>query len=129
MVALHVLTGSQAGTLHRPSRLPFTIGRATDCSVRLPDAGVWDQHFQVEVRPAAGVYLRLLPGAFGTVNGQPFDVARLRDGDLIEAGVVKIRFSLTEARQGSLLARELLTWLALAGLCAAQLALIYLLTR
>jgi len=62
------------------------------------------------------------------VNGQRVQEAVLRNGDLIEAGSVKMRFGLSPAPQHSLRLREGLTWFALAVLCLGQVALIYWLT-
>ncbi len=125
MVQLKILSGTNTGTEHVARRFPCLIGRASSADCRLPDAGVWDQHLELSLNYPTGFILRLQPNALATVNGQPFEEIILRNGDLIEIGAVKIQFWLGEVRQTSLAWREWATWLALAALCAAQLALIY----
>ena len=62
------------------------------------------------------------------LNGERIQDAVLRNGDVIEAGSVKIRFGFSPTSQTTLRVREIATWLALAALCLAQVALIYWLT-
>jgi hypothetical protein len=63
------------------------------------------------------------------VNGGVVKETPLHEGDLIEAGGVKMRFGFEPVRQKSLLPRELLTWIALGALSLGQIALIYQLLR
>ncbi|MBI3879439.1 MAG: hypothetical protein HY301_05170 [Verrucomicrobia bacterium] len=125
MVQLQVLTGSQAGATVPVEKLPFRIGRGAGVSLSLNDAGVWEKHLELEVSSAEGFALRLLPPALATVNGQPFERVVLRNGDLIAAGEVKLRFWLSPTRQSGVHLRETLTWLGIAALCAIQLAVVY----
>jgi hypothetical protein len=67
------------------------------------------------------------PSALTTVNGQSARQIFLRNGDIIELGPVRIQFWLSQTRQVDLRLREVLTWSALAGLCVAQVLLVYLL--
>ena len=129
MVQLKILSGTNAGTEQVVRRFPCAIGRASSADCRVPDAGVWDQHLELDLKIPAGFVLRLQPNALATVNGQSFEEILLRNGDIIEIGAVKIQFWLGEVRQTSLAWRELATWLALAALCAVQLGLIYWLIR
>lgn len=69
------------------------------------------------------------PKAITVVNGDKIDEVALREGDLIEAGAVKLRFGFDAVRQKSLFARETLTWIALGLLSLGQVALIYQLLR
>ena len=48
MLRVEVLTGSRAGHVEDFDEPRFSIGRARDDSLRLDDAGVWDQHVVVE---------------------------------------------------------------------------------
>lgn len=69
-----------------------TIGRAPDCQVQLPAAGVHDRHAVVERRPT-GYHIRDLTGQRGVrVNGRAVADQRLRSGDEIELGAVRCRF-------------------------------------
>ena len=63
------------------------------------------------------------------VNGEKVKEVPLREGDVIEAGAVKMRFGFEAVRQKSLVTREMLTWIGLAALSLAQIALIYQLLR
>ncbi|HEY6166712.1 MAG TPA: FHA domain-containing protein [Verrucomicrobiae bacterium] len=129
MIQLQVLSGRKTGTAFQPPRLPCTIGRLADSSLQLDDAGIWDRHLELDVQFDQGVRLRLCPPALATVNGQSFDEVVLRNGDVIEAGPVKLRFWLAEPTQRSLRLREALTWVALGYLCLLQLIIIYALMR
>lgn len=128
MVQIDILSGSKAGDQMIARRFPFRVGRNAQSTLVLEDGGVWDNHFELSVRPADGVVLTSAPEALTLVNGTRFQEARLRNGDLIEAGSVKLRFNLSATRQRGLALREGATWTALALLCFGQVALIYWLT-
>ena len=126
MIQLEILNGSKAGTQCVARQFPFRVGRERTASLVLPDDGVWDAHFEVTVRPREGCFASARPECLTLINGQAFTSPhRLRNGDVIEAGSVKVRFVLSPTRQRPLVFRELLVWLALAALCAVQLVLIY----
>ena len=125
MIQLTILNGKQAGSTCVARRFPFSLGRSPKAQLRLEEDGVWDTHAQIHFRRGEGFLLEVSPGALAAVNGQPLSEARLRNGDLIECGSAKVRFWLAPLRQRSLRAREGLTWVALAGLCLAQLLIIY----
>jgi pSer/pThr/pTyr-binding forkhead associated (FHA) protein len=125
MVQLTILSGKKAGTETVARRFPFQIGRSAQNGLVLDDPGVWDRHFKVDLQSAGGVLLSTAADALTTVNGERVDQSVLRNGDVIEAGSVKLRFGLSPTQQGSLHFRETLTWVGLAGLCLAQVALVY----
>lgn len=125
MVQLDILSGRKAGSQVVARRFPFRAGRNGQSTLVLEDGGVWDDHFELSVRPADGVVLTSAPEALTLVNGTRFQEARLRNGDLIEAGSVKLRFSISSPEQSGLALRESATWTALALLCLGQVALIY----
>jgi hypothetical protein len=72
-----------------------------------------------------GFCLRVLPEASATLNAQPFQQARLRNGDLIEAASTKLQFLVMPPTQRDLRVREALTWLGFVCLAALQLYLIH----
>jgi pSer/pThr/pTyr-binding forkhead associated (FHA) protein len=125
VVQLDILTGNKAGTQWIARRFPFCIGRSAEAALPLQEPGVWDRHAEFSLRAGEGVLLRASKDASLLVNSHPVQEALLRNGDLIEAGSVKLRFSLSPTRQRGLRLREVLTWLALAALCLGQVALIY----
>lgn len=125
VVLFQILNGSKAGASEVARRFPFRIGRASGSHLCLEDAGVWDEHLVIQLRPDRGVEMVVKEPALATVNGEPVKSVVLHSGDIIGLGSLQLRFSLSPSRQRSLSAREFLTWLALALLCAGQAALIY----
>jgi len=128
MLQLDILSGKKAGTQLVARRFPLRLGRSAQSELVLDDDGVWEQHAEFTLHSDEGVVLSASPQAFVAVNGQKTQQVRLHNGDLIEAGSVKLRFSLSATTQSGLRLRETLTWLALAALCLGQVALIYWLT-
>jgi len=128
MLQLDILSGKKAGTQLVARRFPFRLGRSPQCEVVLDDRGVWDLHAEFGMHSGEGIVLSAAPQAFVAVNGKKAQQVRLRNGDFIEAGSVKLRFSLSATTQRGLRLRETATWLALAALCLGQVALIYWLT-
>jgi pSer/pThr/pTyr-binding forkhead associated (FHA) protein len=128
MIQLQLLSGHRSGTIFRGTRFPVRAGRAPDLDLSLDEPGVWPRHFQIELRPE-GLVLQTEPEALLNLNDAPVQRALLRNGDIISFGALKVRFSLAPVRQASLAPREWLTWFALAALCLAQVALVYLLIR
>jgi pSer/pThr/pTyr-binding forkhead associated (FHA) protein len=129
MVQFRVLTGSRQGERLIASRFPWLIGRSSTAQLSLEDPGVWDRHLEITLEDTDGFTVSLLPGALATLNGTPFQQARLRNGDLLELGSVQLQFWLSEVPQKGLRTREILTWLALGILCLVQILLVYLLEQ
>ena len=129
MVQLEILTGRTAGTKWVARRFPVRIGRSPDSDVQLEEHGVWDDHLQIDLNPAAGFVLETQPQAFVVANGQTVERAVLRNGDVLEIGAVKLQFWLSEARQSGLKIQEGLVWAILFAVCVGQIALIYWLIR
>ena len=125
MVQLKVLSGQKAGTTWVARRFPVRIGRSTAADLQLEEEGVWDQHLQLDFKPAEGIVLHALPNALVAVNGQPVRQAVLRNGDAIDIGSLRLRFWLSETRQAGLRFREGLTWAGIAAICLGQVSLIY----
>jgi hypothetical protein len=125
MFQLKVLTGKKAGATWVARRFPVQVGRSAQSDLQLEDAGVWDQHFQILLNPAAGFVLETQPDALVTANGQPAQRIALHNGDTIEIGELKLQFWLGEARQRSLQFSEWMIWATVAAVVAAQIYLIY----
>ena len=128
MVLLRALSGTTAGTETVARRLPFRVGRGPENHLRIEFAGVWDNHFRLELTPEHRVALRAQPGALTTVNGRPVAEADLRLGDIIAAGAARFLFWLSPPRQSGLVLRETLTWIGLALLVAFQVLVAVTLT-
>jgi hypothetical protein len=127
MVQFNILSGKKAGASWVTRHFPVRIGRAPNCELQIEEPGIWDHHLQLDFIPADGFVLSTKPDTLATVNSQPVQETILRNGDLIEAGSLKLQFWLSETRQTGLRVRESLTWLAIAAICLAQIAMIYLL--
>ena len=125
MIQFSILTGKKAVASWGARRFPVRIGRSAAADLQLDEEGVWDQHLQVDFKPRDGFYLTTQPDALASVNGQPVRETRLRNGDGVEIGALKMQFWLGQTRQAGLRFREWLTWAAIAALCLAQIALIY----
>lgn len=128
MVQLDILSGSKAGHRTVVRQFPFSLGRSAQAQLRIEDSGVWDRHLELALLPDEGFVVKSSSEAATLLNGERIQAAVLRNGDLIEAGSVKIRFGFSPTSQSTLRFREVATWLALAALCLAQVALIYWLT-
>ena len=127
MVQLDILSGKKAGATFAARRFPFQIGRAVGSGLVLEDSGVFDRHATLSLHRRESIALSIQPGALASVNGEPIQTASLKSGDVIELGAAKLRFSIAAARQRSQRWREVAIWIGLALICAAQVAIIYLL--
>jgi hypothetical protein len=125
MVQFSILSGKKVGASWVTRRFPVRIGRASNSDFQAEEPGVWDQHLQVDFIPADGFVLSAQPNALATVNGHPVKETVLRNGDLIEAGSLKLQFWLSETRQAGLSLREWVTWVAIAAISLGQIVLIY----
>jgi hypothetical protein len=125
MVQLRILSGKHTGTSYTLSSFPCVIGRGANADVRLEESGVWERHLQIDLASRGAFTLKALPEAKVAVNSCPLEDTVLRNGDLIEAGSIKMQFWLAPARQRGLAAREWLTWVCVAALCVLQVVIIY----
>ena len=129
MVQLKILSGKKAGTTWVARRFPVRIGRSATADLRLEEEGVWDQHLQLDFRPAEGFILNACPPALAAVNGQPIQQTVLRNGDHIDIASLAMQFWLRDARQRGLRFREQLIWVGIAAISLSQIAIIYCLLR
>jgi predicted component of type VI protein secretion system len=125
MVQLEILSGKTAGAKWQSRRFPVRVGRSGNADLQLEAPGVWDEHFQIALDPAAGFRLQNYSGALVAVNGATVENTVLRNGDQIEIGALKLQFWLSEARQRGLRIREGMIWLILLAVSVGQIALIY----
>jgi hypothetical protein len=127
VIQLDILSGKRAGTSIVARHFPFQVGRTSGSGLPLDDPGVWDRHLVFNLHRGSAVVLNVQPNALATLNGAPVQTAPLKNGDLVELGGVKLRFSLSTAPQRSQWWREVALWIGLALVFAAQVAIIYLL--
>ena len=124
MLQLEILSGKQAGNRIEARRFPFLVGRDASNDLHLEDDGVWNEHFQITSDPETGFSLTAHPGALVMINQSPVPVARLKNGDQITTGAVRIMFSLSPTRQRGLHFRECVFWALLLGVSLGQIVLI-----
>ena len=125
MLQLKILSGQSAGALWSARRFPVRVGRASGNDLQLTEAGVWDKHFEITLNPAEGLILTAQPDATVIVNHKPVQTARLRNGDSIELGAVKLAFRLGETRQSGLWLREWFVWTLVTAVSLGEIVLIY----
>ena len=128
MVRLQILSGRRAGARFESTALPVIIGRSEEADFSLEEPGVWPSHCKIQWR-SEGLVLEVEPGALVSVNDISAPHAVLRDGDKITLGGVTLRFGFSPVRQSGATLREWLTWIGLAALCLAQVAVVYWLNR
>lgn len=129
MVQLNILSGSSAGGFQVVRRFPFHVGRGPGNDLCLDGAGIWDRHFTLSLRRNEGLVLQTMDQALTSVNNQPASTVRLRNGDVISFGAVKVQFWLSAPTQRGLRLREWSTWILLILITVGQLALISWLLR
>jgi hypothetical protein len=125
MVQLDILSGKMAGKHWVARRFPVHIGRAQVSELCLDESGVWDCHATLDLDPVQGFLLSAQSDGLVTVNNESVRFARLRNGDSIILGSARLRFRLEDPRQRNLWIRELLLWLIVATVAAAQILLVY----
>jgi pSer/pThr/pTyr-binding forkhead associated (FHA) protein len=126
MVRLEVLAGTRTGVCFSSTSLPIRVGRAADDDLTLDEPGVWPSHFSIQ-REKNDLFIHVGPNALLSINGESVQQSPLRNGDIISLGAIKLQFGFAPVRQASLLWRERLTWVALAGLAFCEIAVAYLL--
>jgi pSer/pThr/pTyr-binding forkhead associated (FHA) protein len=125
MIQLNILSGKMAGRQWVARHFPVRIGRASGCDLRLEEDGVWDQHADLNFDPDGGFSLKTQASALATVNGEPVQSARLRNGDAIHLGSVRLQFWLAATRQRGLQLREWIVWGLVAAVSAVEIAVVY----
>lgn len=129
MVRLRHLAGPLAGRETEVRHFPFRIGRGTGDDLRLEAAGLWETHCVIETTPDHRLQLRGRDGASTRVNGTTVSAVLLRNGDILEAGELRLQLWLGPVRQTNLRSREALTWLGIALITAFQAVVAWGLTR
>lgn len=129
MIQLRILSGKMAGDIQVVRRFPFNIGRAVGNDLILDEPGVWDNHLTLRFQKGEGFTLQTAPETFAAINDESKTAARLRNGDILSFGSIKIQLWLAAPRQRGLRLKELSVWLLLAAVTAFQFFLIYRLLR
>jgi len=125
MIRLNILSGGQAGGNWSARHFPVRIGRSASADLSLTDDGIWDEHLEIDLDRAQGFLLFPTSQGVVSVNGEPVCETRLRNGDVIGLGAVKLQFWLGEVGQRGLRFREALVWALISMVCISQIAVIY----
>ena len=129
MVQLQVLSGGPRRAVYTVGEFPWRVGRGQTADLRLEEPGVWEEHLVLDFIPLEGYVITRQGEALAAVNGENFERRRLRNGDLIEMGAVKLRFWLAQTSQRGLRFRELAVWVLVALLVCFEVMVIETLTR
>ena len=129
MIQFHILSGKKAGVRTAARHFPFSVGRAAQNNLQLEDDGVWDRHLTFDFQKEEGFSVATAANALVAVNNELVQTARLRNGDTVTIGSVKLQFWLAAPIQRGLCVRELFFWALVVAVTAGQLALVYWLIR
>jgi pSer/pThr/pTyr-binding forkhead associated (FHA) protein len=124
MLQFRAIAGTRQATVWEAETFPLQIGRSAGAAIRLEEAGVWDEHAEVDFDVEEGFLLNGHAGALLRVNGEPVAQVRLRNGDIIELGSVKLQCWLSEVKRRNLSWRERFVWFLLFLVTVLQLILI-----
>ena len=125
MVRLDVSVSGPVPVAHRVERFPCVIGRDAGCDVRAEAPGVWERHAEVTLSAESGFYIRAMSAGSLTLNGQPVQEARVRNGDRVNLGGAVLRFWLAPVRARSNRVGDVVFWSIFAGMLAAMVGLIF----
>ena len=125
LAQLNILSGEQPPHCLQPGNFPARIGRGKDCQVQLTGEGIWEQHLELRLEEDQFFSIRPASEATAMVNGEPLEEVRtLRNGDVIEIGMVKLQFLLGPIQQKKLGLREAATWLMVGLIIAGEIFLL-----
>ncbi|MGC8742431.1 MAG: FHA domain-containing protein [Verrucomicrobiia bacterium] len=129
MAKLSVISGKNKGLSIKLDKFPFTFGRADNADLSIDEEGVFDRHFQITHIPGDGYYIEAFEPALVAVNDLYITKTRLKNGDFIQSGNVKLRFWLAEVKQKNFIFREIIIWFWLTLLTFGQVFVIYWLLK
>jgi pSer/pThr/pTyr-binding forkhead associated (FHA) protein len=126
MVQLNILSGEYEQQFVKSNTFPIRIGRGENCQLQLVDTGIWENHLELNLNEEQHFTIRTASDATAMVNGKPLKgVQLLRNGDLIEIGLVKIQFWLGTVQQKNLGMREAAVWALLLAVTMAEIYLLF----
>lgn len=114
MVRLDVSSAGETPATHLLRQFPCVVGRGSDCGLRVAASGVWERHAEIDLKGDAGFAVRAVGDGVVVLNGVAVKDARIRNGDQIEMGGLKIRFWLAPVRARPHRGGDIVFW----GLCA-----------
>jgi pSer/pThr/pTyr-binding forkhead associated (FHA) protein len=125
-VLFKIVSGKKAGASMAARHFPVRIGRSMQSDIQLDDAAVWDEHLEISLNATHEFVAATRSNALATLNGTALaQPTAIRNGDVLGIGSANIQFWLADPGQRGLAFREWLTWIGIAIICMAQVALIY----
>jgi len=121
MIELIVLNDPPPGRRFQLGAAPIRLGRRRGLEVVLIDPGVWDDHAEISATPEGWFRVRAAGQAHLSVNDHPVTEHRLRTGDVLGIGSVKVQFELRRPLQVSLGLRETAVWILIAAVVVAAI--------
>ena len=126
MAQLNILSGRYEKHYVESGHFPVLIGRSAACHLQLEGLGVWERHAELDFRRGEGFMLRPASNATTLVNGEKVEnERRLRNGEVVELGSIKMQFWLGAVRPRSLTVTEGLVWLGLVLVAVLQAWLLW----
>lgn len=86
---------------------------------------MWEGHASIALTPSGFFDLIARPEAMVYVDGVRVTETRIKEGDIIDLGAVKLVFHLASAKQRGLALREWILWAVLFALALGQLILMF----
>ncbi len=108
---------------------PFVVGKNQEAHWCLSGAGVWDDHVAIDLDDQGRPFARRSGDGSLSVNAEPVESHRLRDGDTIEIGAVVLRFGQSPVTLKPLTLNNLICWLILVSVLIAEAAAIIAISR
>lgn len=124
MLELVVLSDPEKGRRFHSDAAPIRLGRRADVEISLAFPGVWDLHAEIQMDSAGWFVIRPLGQSLVTINQQPIQDHRLRSGDVLGIGAVKLQFSLRNSSQRPLRYWEILVWSMILGIMGTAIAVL-----
>jgi Inner membrane component of T3SS, cytoplasmic domain len=119
MYQLIIENGFREGEHIRPEGNELTIGRDPHCMLRLVEDGVSQSHCVLRIT-RRGVIVRDAGSTNGIfVNDQQVEEVRLASGDLLEVGVVRLRFEFLHGSPGDKRRVNPLFWISVLAVALA----------
>jgi hypothetical protein len=125
LFVLGVQAPGQADQTVAMDRMPFVVGRGLGSSLSVEAPGVWERHLTFDLVRGEGLVVSVGPGAVAYVEGRTFDRHRVRNGDEMKAGTLRIRVSVGPPRRKRMTMGDWMVWGMLVGVFAVQMVVVW----
>lgn len=129
LFVLGVQVPGQGARVVAMDRMPFVVGRGPEAALTVEAPGVWERHLSFDLVRGKGLVVSVGPGAVAYVEGRAFDHHRVRNGDEVKAGVLRLRVSVGPPRRKRLKVGDWMLWGMLALVSAGQGVVVWWMLR